>query len=351
MPRILLLFAVLASAACARSNSATEPSVRLIPAPKLVMPHEVDCNSPAFKVDGMLYLFNSAGHPFRSSGRSISEMGAAQRCGYDNKTAGGRWIEAVWPDETGRIYGWYHFEPTGIVPGTTLTAPKIGAVRSDDKGLTWHDLGIVLEARPGTLKPQAQNGYFAGGHGDFSVMLDPSRQWLCFFYGNYAGDLSEQGVAVARMRWSDRNAPAGKVLKWHRGSFSEAGLGGRLTPVFPTAVAWERADCDSFWGPSVHWNTHLNCYVMLLNRARGKGWVQEGIYVSFSADLHDPLSWTAPRKILNGGQWYPQVMGLGTGENCTDKLAGRVARFFMKGVSEYEIIFSRQDAATQPSGR
>lgn len=341
MARILPIVTVLMLASCSRE--AADPVVELRPAPQLAMPHEVDCNSPAFRSDGQLVLFNSAGHPFRSVGKSIFEMGPAQRCEYDNKTNGGRWIEAVWPDGNA-LYGWYHFEPAGLVPGTTLTAPKIGAVRSDDKGKNWRDLGIILESRPGTLKPGAQNGYFAGGNGDFSVMLDSAGQWLYFFFGNYAGELSEQGIAVSRMRWQDRDAPVGKVFKWRDGKFSEPGLGGRLTPIFPTSIAWERADCDSFWGPSVHWNTHLNCYVMLLNRAKGKGWVQEGIYVSFSHDLSDPRSWSKPRKILSGGQWYPQAMGLGgvgREDECTDKLAGGVARFFMKGTSEHEIIFTR----------
>ena len=80
---------------------------------------------------------------------------------------------------------------------------------------------------------------------------------------------------------------------------------------------------------------------MLLNRAKGKGWMQEGIYVGFSDDISDPRSWTQPWKIYDGGQWYPQVIGLRKGE--TDKKAGQVARFFMGGNSEWEIIFLHPD--------
>jgi len=139
---------------------------------------------------------------------------------------------------------------------------------------------------------------------------------------------------------SDRDSPVGKVQKWHQGSFREPGLGGRLTPTFAGMTAWELADCDAFWGPSVHWNTHLKQYVMLLNRAKGKGWVQEGIYVSFSRDLADPMAWSKPQKILERGTWYPVVVGLGDVEHGTDKLAGRVARFFMEQRSVHEIVFS-----------
>jgi hypothetical protein len=301
------------------------------------MPHDVDCNTPSYWNGGKFYVFNSTGHPYRSFGTDVFHLGPPESVRFDNTVNGGRWIEAVWLAQDGILYGWYHNEPRGLVPGTSLTAPRIGALRSTDNGATWKDLGVVMEARPNTLKPDAQNGFFAGGHGDFCVMLDPQAEHLYFFYGNYAGEAQEQGVAVARMAWKDRDAPAGKVLKWHGDGFKEPGLGGRLTPFLPVVTAWERADCDAFWGPSVHWNTHLKQYVMLLNRAKGKGWVQEGIYVSFSHRLDDPSSWSKPQKIRDGGSWYPYVVGLdGQG---TGKLAGQKARFFMGKKSEWEIEF------------
>ena len=111
--------------------------------------------------------------------------------------------------------------------------------------------------------------------------------------------------------------------------------------VIPTQ-AWHDGDdkVDAFWGPSVHWNTALEQYVMLLNRAKDEDYSQEGIYVSFAPRLDDPSLWTAPQKILNGGRWYPQVVGssIGTG---TDKLAGNSARFFMSGKSEWMINFQK----------
>ena len=316
------------------------PTAELRPAARIQFPAGTDSNSPAHWDRDRFFIFNSTGHPHRSFGASLTGLGKPEPVKYDNTVNGGRWMEATWPSGDGTLYGWYHNEPGGLVPGTTLTAPKIGAARSKDNGATWADLGIVLEAPPNTLKPDAQNGYFAGGHGDFCVMLDERHQMLYFLFGNYAGDVAEQGGACARMAWRDRDAPAGKVWKWHDGVWKQPGLGGHVTPVFGAFTAWERADCDAFWGPSVHWNTHLKQYVMLLNRARGKGWVQEGIYVSFSTDVADPMSWSEPEKIHNGGSWYPQVIGTGEGLRGTDKLAGQTARFFMGGVSDYEIVFS-----------
>ncbi|MBI4582961.1 MAG: hypothetical protein HY717_02910 [Planctomycetes bacterium] len=321
------------------------PTVILRDAPRLQFPAPTDCNSPTHWDGDTFYLFNSAGHPQRSSGSDLFHLGPAAPSKYDNQVNGGRWIECTWKDDDGSLYGWYHHEPAGLCPGTSLTAPKIGAVVSSDNGARFQDLGIVLEARAGTLNCAAKNGYFAGGHGDFSVMLAARKEYFYFFFGSYAGDVSEQGVAVARMRYADRKSPAGKVWKWHQGGWGEPGVGGRLTPFFPAAVDWAREDADAFWGPSIHWNTHLNRYVILLNRTKDKpGWPQEGIYVTFNGDLDRPENWTKPVKIYNGGRWYPQVIGLNKSKRETDKLAGQTARFFMRGENNYgesrwEIVF------------
>ena len=72
-------------------------------------------------------------------------------------------------------------------------------------------------------------------------------------------------------------------------------------------------------------------------------WPQEGIYVTFNENLSDPKDWTPPRKIHNKGTWYPQVMGTDKSKQETDKLAGRVARFFMGGKSQWEIVFLRPE--------
>lgn len=90
----------------------------------------------------------------------------------------------------------------------------------------------------------------------------------------------------------------------------------------------------------MHWNDYLHQYVMLLNRTANESFGQEGIYVSFATSLDDPSLWSAPQRILAGGLWYPQVVGLRLGEG-TDKLAGQYARFFMGGNSNFVIEFRR----------
>ncbi len=317
---------------------------RVRSAPQVSMPKPVDSNSPAFWRDGKLHWIGSHGYPWMSVGPG--QFGPWEQKDVWIESVGNqwpKWIESVAPEDD-KLWGWYHAEPHDLIPGSTLTVPRIGAVLSLDGGATFADLGVILESGD-PLNPQAENGYFAGGHGDFSVLLDRERRYFYFFFDNYGGAVGTQGVCLARMAFEDRANPEGKVWKYHDGSWTEAGVGGRVTPIFPVKRSWAARDPDALWGPAVHWNTHLNCYVMLLNRAMGTpGWSQEGIYVSFSTDLSRPESWTAPVKILGNEEFsgwyffYPQVMGLEPGG--TDRRAGQVARLYVNGISKWEIEFT-----------
>ncbi len=113
---------------------------------------------------------------------------------------------------------------------------------------------------------------------------------------------------------------------------------------------WMGPAPDSFWGPSVHWNTYLQKFVMLLHRSCcSAGWPQEGIYASYSSSISDPRGWSPPEKFMEGahrpnymGGWYPQVLGLNDQALETDKVAGQVARFYLGGRSDWEIAFSNE---------
>jgi hypothetical protein len=317
--------------------------VRVRPAPRVEMPQEVDSNSPAFWRDGRLFWFGSHGRPWLSEGPSQFGPWVTREVDLVTANAWPHWLESVWPETDDLVWGWYHTEPVGMFPNSTLTAPKIGAVISTDGGRTLRDLGLILDAGDPPDR-WAMNGYFAGGHGDFSVLPDRERKYFYFFFDNYAGPAAGQGVCIARMAWEDRANPVGKVWKYHDGAWNEAGVGGRVTPILPVTRRWQMRDPDAFWGPSVHWNTELNLYVMLLNRAQGEpGWSQEGVYVSFSPDLSRPELWTTPRKLIDKAEFpgwyffYPQVMGLGPGE--TDREAGSRARLYVGGISEWELEF------------
>lgn len=317
-------------------------------------PTQTDGNSPAFWSDGRLHLFTSIGFPLRIS-EADSQFDEWETHRVDIRDLRGKsiWVESAWVDNDETVFGWYHHEPGGLYEDSLLTAPKIGAVVSLDRGRTVHDLGFVLESGD-PLSHDAQNGFFTGGHGDFTVILDRERKFFYFFFTNYGGPFESHGVCVARLAFADRFEPAGRVYKYYNGTWTESGLGGRVTPIFPAARGWRDKDPECFWGPSLHWNTYLNCFVMLLNHARGEpGWFQEGIYVTFAKDLERPETWRKPVKILDDSQipgwstFYPQVMGLEAGG--TDSLAGRVARFYLNGTSKWEIEFSRAVEVPPPA--
>ncbi len=304
----------------------------------------VDCSSPCWWVGDTFYLLNSAADAWRSYGPDVNNLCPAVRTKYTQPADGYRWIESVYQQLDGTLFGWYHNEPRNFVPEeaqkgreSRLTAPRIGACRSTDNGMTWDDLGIVLEAPAGSWNLQTSNYYFAGGHGDFTVILDPKNEYFYFFFGSYVADVNMQGVAAARLKYSDRNAPAGKVRKYYHGRWSEPGLGGRMSPILPATADWHGKAPDVFWGPNVHYNAHLRQYVMLLNRAIDSKWKQAGIYICFNADISNPGGWTAPKQIVEGGGWYPQVVGIGQGE--TDRMAGEEARLFIGGTSDAIIEF------------
>jgi hypothetical protein len=320
---------------------------------------DADSNSPAVweLVDGRptFFLFTSfAGWPTLHVGTQVTTLRSHAGIEFESSPPPGIWMEAIIPDIDGTWYGYYHQElPARVCDDSTRTLPRIGAARSRDYGRTWEDLGIILEAPDGWHDCETLNRYFVGGVGDFSAILDRDHKDLFFFFSQYGNRESTQGVAVARLAWANRDRPVGRMSVWWRGSTwvptrrmrTEAGdlaysypAG---VPIYPAQDGWhDDRIVDAFWGPSVHWNSYLEQYVMLLNRARDTDWSQEGIYIAFAKSLTDPASWSTPQRLIGGGLWYPQVIGLEIGEG-TDKIAGGRARFFMGGRSQYFIQFSR----------
>lgn len=348
------------------STAAAVPRAVLASAPPLLLPGTVDSNSPIVwdLEDGqrrMFALTSHSGRPSIASGSSIDRLGAAAEVSLLPHPGHGVWMEAVVSDEVETWYGFYHNEwPAEACGRSDRFVPRIGAARSTDRGRSWENLGIVMQATPDTTACNSPNRYIIGGVGDLSVMLDADEKYLYLFYSQYQKQRDAQGVAVARMLWADRDRPAGRLSIWRedvwdrnagrREFIAVPGMMRRkiewsypaATPLVSAMLAWHDADdrVDAFWGPAVHWNTALEQYVMLLNRAKDENYTQEGIYVSFAPRLDDPSLWSAPQKLLTGGKWYPQVVGSSPGTG-TDKLAGASARFFMSGRSDWLITFSR----------
>ena len=347
------------------------PAVVLTDAPPLQMPgvevpernlpHESDCNSPVHWDGDMVYVFNSYNHPWRSSGPDLFHLGNSvltQLGGVNDSLS--IWIESTWRDDRNRmLYGAYHYEPDAICFSNKHlpTMPRIGWIRSKDNGKTWEDLGFIIDARPCQVRCDTESPWDAGGTGDFVFVLDESGEYFYFYGTSYDARFEEQGVWAARMRFTDRDNPSGKVMKWHKGEWAEPGLWGHVTPVFPAEIDYHRKNGTMFWGPAIHWNTHLNTYVMLLNHAIDTRLQADGIYISYSPQLGNPDGWSKPKIILNRNEirdamsganlsptkmesgWYPQVIGTAKGE--TDKRVGRSGRLFMAGFSRKEITFSK----------
>ena len=344
----------------ARAQQERTPTARLVRAPRVAVPAAVDSNvSMAWDlVDGTwrLFAFPSAGGvPMRLEGAGIDAMqqtGPLEIIGPGH----GIWFESIIPDDSGAWYGYYHHEVPAFECGRPdRSIPRIGSARSLDRGVTWQDLGPVLEAPPGSAACGSANRYVIGGVGDVSALLAPGATDLFLYYSQYSRVPSEQGVMVARLAWADRESPSGKLTIWHDGVWLPARLVRAAadgvpaawefpsgTPLVRVTQPWHDSNgaVDAFWGPSIHWNTYLEQYVMLVNRAKNEYYNSEGIYVAYTRDPSDPRSWTRPQKILNGGEWYPQVAGLETATG-TDRQAAQRARFFMTGRSEHYIEFTR----------
>jgi len=325
--------------------SAQQAELRRVPQRRL--PTQIDGNSPAFWSDGKLKLFTSTGRPETIS-EARDQFGPWRSAVVEGDIQDHNpvWVESAWMDSDGILFAWYHHEPQGLCGDQSiLTAPEIGAAVSFDGGKTLEDLGIILKSGE-DIDCAAGNGFFGGGHGDFSVVPDRDRRYFYFFLSNYGGSANEQGIAVARMAYEDRFGPAGAIWKYRDGGWNEPGLGGRVTAVYPVNKSWKFPDADAFWGPSVHWNTYLEKYVVLMNHACCEAnWQQEGIYVSYISDLDDLTTATQPSKLLDresigsGAGFYPQVMGMQPGE--TDSVSGWSVRLYIQGISKWEIMFSQ----------
>jgi hypothetical protein len=341
------VIAALIGIATVSAQSPRVPTARLINATRLELPAEIDSSNPAVwsLVDGARRLFvisSWGGVPVRSSGNALEALQNTGPVSFASHPGHGVWFEAIVPAEDGTWYGYYHHErPADVCGRPDRQMPRIGAMRSADHGQTWEDLGIILDAPAGAEACQSSNRFVLGGVGDVTAMLDAESKDVYLYFSQYSADPSLQGVAVARIAWADRDEPAGKASVWRDGAWiPDAQLSG--TPLVAAAQPFhDRASAaDVFWGPSIHWNTYLEQYVMLLNRAKDDHFGQDGIYVSFSPTLADPDKWSAPVRILSGGSWYPQVIGTESGTG-TDRQAGRRARFFMTGRSERFIEFER----------
>lgn len=317
---------------------------------------------------------------------------------------GAVWFETVYQDskdQSGKtLYAVYHNEnypstlpydsktgegyknekwPQGLKGPTSPAAVcRIGIMKSLDGGRSWENKGLFLEdLQPRLiLKPFNTSNTFAGGIGDPSAVV--SGDYLYLFYGEYGypGEYKEESydskkewsgqcISVARILLSDLENPQGKAKRWDGTGFNAAynGIG---KPIAALQIPMEEGGGPAsspkggfYWGPSVSWNTHLKCWVMLMGKVVGASWAGSSVHISFNKnqDLGEALQsqeWTKPKLLLDKPGyflWYPSLQPMNTPEDITNKNTclrlGQKARLFIKNIkpeksdylSEYIIEF------------
>lgn len=285
---------------------------------------------------------------------------------YNEKTGEG-YIDKYWPQGL-----------TGITSPAAVC--RIGIMKSINGGYSWDNRGIFIEdLQPRMiLKPHNTSNTFAGGVGDPSAVA--SGEYLYLFYGEYGypgvydsatydpkKEWSGQCISVARIRLSDLDNPVGKARRWDGTGFNAMpdGVG---APVASLQIPMEGGggpasapDKQFHWGPSVSWNTYLNCWVMMMGKVEGSSWKGSSIYISYNynEDLGEgdhSQQWTKPQQILDKPGhilWYPSLQPMNTEEDIENKHTclklGKRARLFFKDMegpkseylSEYIIEFEK----------
>jgi hypothetical protein len=319
---------------------------------------------------------------------------------------GAVWFETVYQDKkdiSGKtLYGIYHNEnypetlpydsitgqgyhnkrwPQGLTGAESPAAVcRIGVMKSTDGGKSWENKGLFIEDLDPRmiLKPQNSSNTFAGGVGDPSAVA--SGDYLYLFYGEYGypgiydsatydarKEWSGQCISIARIRLSDLDAPEGKARRWDGKAFTQShnGIG---QPVKALQIDNDKGGGPAsspgggfHWGPSVSWNTYLNCWVMLMGHVEGKSWRGDKIYISFNPhkDLGEGANsqdWTKPELLFQKPGyilWYPSLQPLNEPESIREKYTcvrlGKRARFYVKRIkpgddyyaSEHIIEFER----------
>jgi hypothetical protein len=317
---------------------------------------------------------------------------------------GAIWFETVYQDQrdsSGRtLYAIYHNEnypqtlpydsktgegyqdknwPLGLTERITPAAvPRIGVMKSTDGGWNWENKGLFLEDKQPRMILNQHNisKTFAGGVGDPSAVA--VGEYLYLFYGEYGypgeydpatytpdQEWSGQCISVARIKITDLDDPQGKAKRWDGKGFG-ADWDGIGAPISSLQIPKEKGGGPAssrnggfHWGPSVSWNTYLECWVMLMGHVEGQSWIGDKLYISFNPhrDLgtgNNSQAWTTPQVLVQKPGhviWYPSLQPMNTPEDIAQKNTslklGKKARLFFKYsdlgkyMSEYIVEFEK----------
>ena len=312
---------------------------------------------------------------------------------------GAVWFETIYQspnDKSGRtLYAVYHNEnypstlpydsitgqgyknnkwPQGLTGPTSPAAVcRIGIMKSTNGGYSWDNKGLFIEDLDPRmiLKPHNTSNTFGGGVGDPSAIAN--GDYLYLFYGEYGypseynektydrkTEWSGQCISIARIALKDLDNPQGKAKRWDGMGFNVPynGIGKPITalqiPMEEGGGAASSPTGGFHWGPSVSWNTYLNCWVMLMGKVEGPSWKGDEVYISFNkhADFTNPShsqDWTKPQLLFQKQDftlWYPSLQPLNTPEDIQAKNTclklGKKARLFVKKVKPYQDEYSSE---------
>jgi len=262
--------------------------------------------------------------------------------------------------------------------GTKTAVCRLGIMKSLDGGKRWENKGILLEDFMPRLilKPHNTGINFAGGVGDPSAIAN--GDYLYIFFGEYGypgiynpssynsvKEWSGQCISIARIPISDLDNPIGKAKRWDGAGFNVPSdsigvpVASLQIPLNEGGGPASSPNGKYFWGPSVSWNTYLNCWVMLMAKAEGPSWKGSSIYISYNLNedfgkLKNSQEWSTPKLLLcKPGHtiWYPSLQPFAITNDKAKKYTslklGKKARLFYKDIegdkssylSEYIIEF------------
>jgi len=309
---------------------------------------------------------------------------------------GAVWFETIYQDtadQTGRtLYAVYHNEnypstlpwdeasgkgyldekwPQGLRgPESPAAVCRIGIMKSTDGGRSWENKGLFIEDYQPRLilKPHNTSNTFAGGVGDPSAVAWGG--YLYLFYGEYGypgiyneamyerqNEWSGQCISVARISISDLDNPEGKAQRWDGLGFNAPhdGVGSPVESLqIPLADGGGPASSPGggfHWGPSVSWNTYLNCWVMLMGHVTGPSWAGSKIYISFNKNRDlgtgdNSQQWTKPKLLLDKPGfflWYPSLQPMNTSGDIENRHTclrlGQRARLFVKYIKPEKSVY------------
>ena len=347
------------------SAAAPLPRAALVTAPLIALPGAVDSNSPVMwdLEDGqrrMFVLTSHSGVPSRSLGtRSIaSAVPRKSRCCRIPDTACGSKRSSRMMS---RVYGYYHNEwPASRCGREDRAVPRIGAAKSGqrpylDRSRPGHpglpERHVVRVAQSLCDRRRRRRQRDARPVEDVSLLfLQPIPS------GPAVAGRRDRAIAVGGSRSTRRARRV--VARRDLGARSRAAhvlAGIARSRTLASRVGISRSDAARRADPRVARRRrqgrcvlgtigpleHRDRAICDAAQSRERRDLRAGRHLRLYAPrLDDPSLWTTPQKLLNGGRWYPQVVGLSPGTG-TDKLAGSAPRFFMSGRSEWVINFTK----------